>query len=180
MQPQAAYGVNQWSRWHLYIHCGRGGYDDRVVSEDALEAVPHCRNYAAREQACDNVPVIFIHSFIHSFLHSLQAFRSVDQVRCSRHSLAALQPALSCDILHHVYESQCQSYKSRTQNPLHQMQTSASLLLSGLMCMPSRLSCKLCDAHGPISADRNCQSFLAVHYSMTGKQPATVRWAGSC
>ena len=27
-----------------------------------------------------------------SFSHSLHAFRSVDQVRCSRHSMAALQP----------------------------------------------------------------------------------------
>ena len=42
---------------------------------------------------------------IHSFIHSLHAFRSVDQVRCSRHSMAALQPALSWDFFHHVYES---------------------------------------------------------------------------
>ncbi len=39
------------------------------------------------------------------FIHSLHAFQSVDQVRCSRHSMAALQPALSWDLLHHVYES---------------------------------------------------------------------------
>ena len=30
-----------------------------------------------------------------SFIYSSYAFRSVDQVRCSRHSMAALQPALS-------------------------------------------------------------------------------------
>ena len=42
---------------------------------------------------------------INSFIHSLHAFQSVDQVRCSRHSMAALQPALSWDFFHHVYES---------------------------------------------------------------------------
>ena len=31
------------------------------------------------------------------FIHSLHAFQSADQVRCSRHSMAALQPALSWD-----------------------------------------------------------------------------------
>ena len=40
-----------------------------------------------------------------SFIHSLHAFRSIDQVRCSRDSMAALQPALSWDFFHHVYES---------------------------------------------------------------------------
>ena len=39
------------------------------------------------------------------FIHSLHAFQSADQVRCSRHSMAALQPALSWDFLHHVNES---------------------------------------------------------------------------
>ena len=34
---------------------------------------------------------------IHSFIHSLHAFQSADQVRCSRQSMAALQPALSWD-----------------------------------------------------------------------------------
>ena len=43
-----------------------------------------------------------LHAFI---IHSLHAFRSVDQVRCSRHSMAALQPALSWDFFHRVYES---------------------------------------------------------------------------
>ena len=33
------------------------------------------------------------------FIHSLHAFQSADQVRCSKHSMAALQPALSWDIL---------------------------------------------------------------------------------
>ena len=32
---------------------------------------------------------------LYSFIHSLHAFQSVDQVRCSRHFMAALQPALS-------------------------------------------------------------------------------------
>ena len=35
-------------------------------------------------------------------IHSLHAFQSADQVRCSRHSMAALQPALSWDFLHHL------------------------------------------------------------------------------
>ena len=43
------------------------------------------------------------HVFIHSFIHSLHAFQSADQVRCSRHSMAALQPALSwCGTTGHV------------------------------------------------------------------------------
>ena len=37
---------------------------------------------------------------IHSFIHSVHAFQSTDQVRGSRHSMAALQPALSWDFLH--------------------------------------------------------------------------------
>ena len=40
-----------------------------------------------------------------AFIHSLHAFQSADQLRCSRHSMAALQPALSWDFLHHVIES---------------------------------------------------------------------------
>ena len=45
-------------------------------------------------QACRPVSITggALHSFIHSFIHSLHAFQSADQVRCSRHSLAALQP----------------------------------------------------------------------------------------
>ena len=35
----------------------------------------------------------------------LNAFQSAKQVCCSRHSMAALQPALSWDFLHHVTES---------------------------------------------------------------------------
>ena len=34
----------------------------------------------------------------------LNAFQSAKQVCCSRHSMAALQPALSWDFLHHVTE----------------------------------------------------------------------------
>ena len=40
-----------------------------------------------------------------SFIHSLHAFQSVDQVRCSKHSMAALQAALSWDLLHQFSES---------------------------------------------------------------------------
>ena len=36
------------------------------------------------------------------FIHSLHAFQSADQVQCSRHSVAALQPALSWNFPHHV------------------------------------------------------------------------------
>ena len=49
-----------------------------------------------------NLHLIFI-SF-HSFIHSLHAFQYADQVRCSTHSMAALQPALSCHFLCHVNE----------------------------------------------------------------------------
>ena len=38
-----------------------------------------------------------MHAFIHSFILSFNAFQSADEVRCSRHSMAALQPALSWD-----------------------------------------------------------------------------------
>ena len=40
-----------------------------------------------------------------TFIHSFHAFQFADQARCSRHSMAALQPALSWDFLHHVIES---------------------------------------------------------------------------
>ena len=49
-----------------------------------------------------------------SFIHSLHAFQSADQVRCSRHSMAALQPALSWDFLHHVIESSATCRSSLT------------------------------------------------------------------
>ena len=46
--------------------------------------------------------------FIH---HSSHAIQSADQERCNKHSMAALQPALSWDALHHVNERpiNCQS-----------------------------------------------------------------------
>ena len=47
---------------------------------------------------------------LNSFMHSLHAFQSADQVRCSRHSMAALQPALSWGFLHHVIESSGPQY----------------------------------------------------------------------
>ena len=50
-------------------------------------------------------PLASIGQIIHSFLNSLHALQAVDQVHCSRHSMAALQPALSWDFLHQVYES---------------------------------------------------------------------------
>ena len=44
-------------------------------------------------------------TFVHSF-PSIHAFQfPADLVRCSRHSMAALQPALPWDFLHHVNES---------------------------------------------------------------------------
>ena len=61
--------------------------------------VPH----ALLEPSSECPPVAFICWL--SFIHSLHAFQSADQVRCSRHSMAALQPALSWDSLHYVIES---------------------------------------------------------------------------
>ena len=48
------------------------------------------------------------------FIHSSHAFQSADEVRCSRHSVAALQPALSWDFLHHVNESPANCRSSLT------------------------------------------------------------------
>ena len=39
-----------------------------------------------------------------SLIRSLHPFQSIDQVHCSRHSMAVLQPALSWDFLLHVYD----------------------------------------------------------------------------
>ena len=40
-----------------------------------------------------------------SFIYPLHTFQPADQARGSRHSMAALQPAMSWDVLHHVHES---------------------------------------------------------------------------
>ena len=72
---------------------GAGGY---VSHEDALRQVwriPFC-----------------------AFNHALHAFQPADQVRCSRHSMTALQPALSWDLLHHVEESPANCRFSLTQS----------------------------------------------------------------
>ena len=68
------------------------------IGDAASKASAEDASGAGKEGASAGVLKVFIHSFI----HSLHAFQSADQVRCSRHSVAALQPALSWGLLHHV------------------------------------------------------------------------------
>ena len=44
---------------------------------------------------------------VHTLIHLSDAFHSVDQVRCSRHSMEALHAALSWDLLHQSSASSC-------------------------------------------------------------------------
>ena len=39
-------------------------------------------------------------TFHHALIHTSHAFQSIDQVHCSRHSMAALQPGLSLALSH--------------------------------------------------------------------------------
>ena len=51
-----------------------------------------------------HLPVLVTHEhYVHSFIHQKHAFQSAEEVRCSRHSMAALQPALSWELLHHEH-----------------------------------------------------------------------------
>lgn len=59
-----------------------------------------CQHYSL----LDTLPFALCSDFIHSFIHSLHALQSENQVRCSKHSMAALQPDLFWDFLHHVNE----------------------------------------------------------------------------
>ncbi len=54
----------------------------------------------ASEKTGDEIPAQFRAN--NSIIHSTHAFQSVDQVRYSKHSMAALQAALSWDLVHQL------------------------------------------------------------------------------
>jgi len=62
--------------------------------------------HAAESAAFTSGPVqLHMHLIAtYSLIHSFHTFQSAHQVQCCKHSMAALQPALSWDFLHHVSE----------------------------------------------------------------------------
>ena len=72
------------------------------IRDDFDDLTDVARLYGIRAVPCFVFFIGGAQVFIHPFIHSSHAFQSADQVRCSTHSMAALQPALSSGFLHHV------------------------------------------------------------------------------